>query len=197
MVYPIENGAIRRKSGMISVGVGGLKLTKYLRKQLQQRNLHVPSLYTARSLKEKLCYVALDYEAELLKNTKASCTVDSSGCFTLNHERFKTGELLFQPHIAGINERGLHKAVAECIDHCGKVKMKSGHDWFKTIVLAGGTARLPGLAKRLEKEIRDVLPLSVSKGIRVIVSPYGGDAAWHGAKLVSNLSTFRDSWCRS
>ncbi|KAI3708748.1 hypothetical protein L2E82_38165 [Cichorium intybus] len=76
-VYPIENGAIRRKSSMISIGVGGLKLTKYLRKQLHQRNLHVPSLYNARSLKEKLCYVALDYEAELLKDTEASCTLST------------------------------------------------------------------------------------------------------------------------
>ena len=36
------------------MGVGALKLTGYLREQMQQRNLHLDSLYTVRSLKEVL-----------------------------------------------------------------------------------------------------------------------------------------------
>lgn len=41
-----------RKVGVETVGVGALKLTGYLREQMQQRNLHFDSLYTVRSLKE-------------------------------------------------------------------------------------------------------------------------------------------------
>lgn len=41
-----------RKVGVEAVGVGALKLTGYLREQMQQQNLHFDSLYTVRSLKE-------------------------------------------------------------------------------------------------------------------------------------------------
>ncbi|CAH1425778.1 unnamed protein product [Lactuca virosa] len=53
------------------------------------------------------------------------------------------------------------------------------------------SGRLP---ERLEKEVHDLLPPSISNGIRVITSPYGADSAWYGAKLLSNLSTFPNSW---
>ncbi|KAI3703117.1 hypothetical protein L6452_28873 [Arctium lappa] len=181
--------------GVISVKVGGLHLTRYLRRRLRRRNVQVPSLYTARTLKENLCYVALDYWAELRKDTKASYKVGSEGLYTLNKERFQTGEILFKPHIAGRNVIGLHQAVASCINSCQYVKAKKDRNWYKTIVLAGGTANLPGLAERLEKELHDLLPPSISHGIRVILSPYGADAAWHGAKMVGNLSSFQKSWC--
>lgn len=50
---------------------------------------------------QKLCYVAADYEAELLKDTKASFEA-VEGLFTLSKERFQTGEILFQPRLAGV-----------------------------------------------------------------------------------------------
>ena len=51
---------------------------------------------------QKLCYVAADYEAELCKDTKASFEAAGEGWFTLSKERFQTGEILFQPRIAGV-----------------------------------------------------------------------------------------------
>lgn len=50
---------------------------------------------------QKLCYVAFDYEAELLKDTQASFNA-VEGRFTLSKERFQTGEILFQPRLAGV-----------------------------------------------------------------------------------------------
>lgn len=41
---------------------------------------------------------------------------------------------------------GLHQAVALCIDHCHAAELTADESWFKTIVLAGGTACLPGVA---------------------------------------------------
>ncbi|CAA7021850.1 unnamed protein product [Microthlaspi erraticum] len=57
--------------------------------------------------------------------------------------------------------------------------------WFKTVVLAGGSAYLPGLAERLERELHDDLPSSICNGVKVIPPPCGVDTAWHGAKLIS------------
>lgn len=40
----------------------------------------------------------------------------------------------------------LHQATALCMDHCYSAELAGGSDWFKTIVLSGGSACLPGLA---------------------------------------------------
>ncbi|KAK3024319.1 hypothetical protein RJ639_043001 [Escallonia herrerae] len=193
-VVPILHGKVMRKVGVEVVGMGALKLTGFLMEQLQQKNVHFGSLYTVRELKENLCYVALDYEAELSKDTEASYK-HAEGWFTLSKERFQTGEILFQPRMAGVRTMGLHQAVALCMDHCLDAELACDDGWFKTVVLAGGTSCLPGVAERLEKELRGLFPPSISNGIRVLPPPFGADSAWFGAKLVSNLSTFHGSWC--
>ncbi|KAJ0734007.1 putative F-box domain, Actin family, F-box-like domain superfamily [Helianthus annuus] len=194
-VVPILQGKIMYNVGVKVVPAGALKLIGYLREQMQQRNQRFSSLYTVRTLKENLCYVAIDYQAELQKDTEASYEVPVEGWFTLKQERFLTGEILFQPLIAGLSSKGLHQAVALCIEQCHAAGLSPDDSWFKTVVLAGGTACLPGLVERLDKELRLLLPPSISSGIRVIPPPYGADSAWYGAKLLSNLSTFPSSWC--
>lgn len=42
--------------------------------------------------------------------------------------------------------------------------------------------------ERLEKEVRSLLTPSMSFGVRVLPPPCGVDSAWHGAKLISNVS---------
>ncbi|KAF9667206.1 hypothetical protein SADUNF_Sadunf16G0308900 [Salix dunnii] len=193
--FAVLHGKVMRTMGVEVVDVGGLKLTEFLREQMQQNNINLRSLFTVHTLKEKLCYVAADYEIELSKVIPASLEVPGEGWFTLSKERFTTGEVLFQPNIAGVHTKGLHEAVALCMDHCHAVESTGDDTWFRTVVLSGGTACLPGLVERLEKELHGLLPSSISKGIRVISPAYGTDTAWFGAKLISNLSTFPESWC--
>ncbi|KAH0859699.1 hypothetical protein HID58_087960 [Brassica napus] len=82
---------------------------------------------------------------------------------------------------------GLQQAVALCMDHCDAAELTGDGSWFKTVVLAGGSACLPGLAERLEKELQNYLPSSsICNGVKVI-PPCGVDTAWHGGKLISNL----------
>ncbi|XP_020265998.1 actin-related protein 8 isoform X2 [Asparagus officinalis] len=193
-IVPIMQGRVMHDVGVEVVGLGALKLTGYLKELMQQRNINFESLYTVRAVKEKLCYVAADYNAELRKDTRASCEIAGEGLFNLSEERFQAAELLFQPQIGGVLAMGLHRALALCMDHCTEAEL--GDDgWFKTVVLAGGTACLPGLPGRLEKEVQKILPSSVSEGIKVIPPPHGADSAWFGAKIVSNVSTFSEAWC--
>ncbi|OMO83850.1 hypothetical protein CCACVL1_11142 [Corchorus capsularis] len=194
-VVPILHGKVMRKVGVEVIGLGALKLTGFLRELMQQNNVNFESLYTVRTLKENLCYVASDYKTELSKDTQASLEVPAEGRFTLSKERFQTGEILFQPRIAGVRAMGLHQAVALCMDHCHSAELTGDDAWFKTVVLSGGTACLPGLAERLERELHELLSPSLSNGVKVIPPPYGADTAWFGAKFISNLSTFPGSWC--
>lgn len=194
-IVPILRGKVMHEVGIEIVGQGALKLTGFLRDLMQQRNINFESLYTVRTIKEKLCYVASDYEAELRKDTQASCEVPGEGWFTLSKERFQTTEILFQPQIGGMRTMGLHRAVALCMDHCFEAEVALDDGWFKTVVLAGGSSCLPGLPERLEKELHKLLPPSISDGIKVIPPPYRTDSAWFGAKIVSNVSSFSEAWC--
>ncbi|XP_062184360.1 actin-related protein 8 isoform X2 [Phragmites australis] len=144
-VVPIFQGRVMHEIGVETVGQGALKLTGFLKELMQRRNISCESPYTVRTIKEKLCYVAADYEAELRKDTQASCEVDGEGWFTLSEERFKTAEILFQPHIGGMRAMGLHKAVSLCMDHCYNSEVVGDDSWYKTVVLAGGSSCLPGL----------------------------------------------------
>ncbi|KAG2299511.1 hypothetical protein Bca52824_035983 [Brassica carinata] len=181
--------AARQTSGIV-VNIGFQVITvvpilhgKVMR-QMQENNITL-SLHAVLTLKE--CYVALDYEAELSRDAQASMEIAG----TLSKQRFfQTGEILFQPRLAGMRAMGLQQAVALCMDHCDAAGLTGDGSWFKTVVLAGGSACLPGLAERLEKELHDYLPSSICNGVRVIPPPYGVDTVWHGAKLISNLSTF-------
>ncbi|XP_052151586.1 actin-related protein 8 [Oryza glaberrima] len=194
-IVPIFQGRVMHEIGVETVGQGALKLTGFLKELMQQRNITFESLYTVRTIKEKLCYVAADYEAEKRKDTQASCEVDGEGWFTLSEERFKTAEILFQPQIGGVRAMGLHKAVSLCMDHCYNSEVFGDDNWYKTVVLSGGSSCLPGLSERLEKELRELLPAHISEGIRVIPPPFGTDSAWFGAKMISNVSTFTEAWC--
>lgn len=41
---------------------------------------------------------------------------------------------------------GLDQAVALCMDHCHYAELSGDDAWFKTVILTGGSACLPGLA---------------------------------------------------
>ena len=53
----VLHGKVMRKVGIEVVGMGALKLTGFLREQMQQQNISFESLYTVRELKEVIITV--------------------------------------------------------------------------------------------------------------------------------------------
>jgi len=69
---------------------------------------------------------------------------------TLKEERIKCAELMFNPHLQGRTEDGIHKSLHDCIIKCDNDIRK---DLFKNIVLAGGSTMFDGMKDRMKKEI--------------------------------------------
>ena len=57
--FTVLNGKVMRKVGVEVVGLGALKLTGFLREQMQENNMSFESMYTVRMLKEVLFLLVL------------------------------------------------------------------------------------------------------------------------------------------
>ena len=96
-------------------------------------------------------------------------------------ERFVVPEVLFRPSDIGLRQAGLPEAVVQAVESCD-VGLRG--PLYANIVLTGGNVLLPGLAARLEAELRSRVPAHYP--VRVTAPPDPVDYAWKGgAALVA------------
>jgi len=103
----------------------------------------------------------------------------------MNNERMLIPEVLFHPSDIGINQGGLCEAIASSIEACpAEVRAML----YSNIVLIGGTANLPGLAERVQKDVRTLAPAQHS--VKVVVAPKPSESAFRGGSLFSRDPSF-------
>ena len=175
------------------VDVGGDDLTMYISKLLQQRGFVFTQMrenVVEIGIKEGHAYVALDFDAEM--STYPSDSVEyelpDGSSLKLGREVVQCAEALFRPSLlGGVETRGLHEAVVQTVASCDAELRDT---MWRSIVLAGGSSRLRGLGRRLEKEVGSV----AGNGVVAVVDPAAHSfMAWVGGSIVASMSTFRDA----
>lgn len=183
---------------ILRLDVAGRDLTDHMIKLLTERGYNFTTSAEreiARDIKERLSYVALDFDAELA-NAQAGATgfeksyeMPDGATLTIGNERFRCPEALFQPSMIGVEGAGVAEMTYNSIMKCD---VDIRRDLYQNIVLSGGTTMFPGIDERMKKDISAMAPQTVA--VKVIASPERKYSVWIGGSILSSLATFQSMW---
>ncbi|KRX21677.1 Actin-related protein 2, partial [Trichinella nelsoni] len=188
--------------------IAGRNITSYLVSLLKLRGYafnHSADFETVRQIKEKLCYTAYDIEQEVKLALETVIlvkpyTLPDGRVIRVGSERFQAPEVLFQPNLIDVECCGISELLFNVIQ---SADIDTRAEFYKHIVLSGGSTMFAGLPSRFEREIKQLYLERVLKGnkeafqkfkIRVEASPGRKYVVFEGGSLLAKLMRDREDF---
>jgi len=189
---PFYDGFIL-SSAMKKLDLSGGIITNYMLKLLNNNGLNFSNheKEKVRNIKEKACYVALDFKDKIKSIEPFYYELPDGNHIVLKEQRIICTEGLFKPTIIGKSGNGLAKTCYDLIQKCN-IDIKK--DLFNCIILSGGNTMFKGFQERFEKEIKGLVPESMKEEVKVIASTERTIQAWIGGCILSSISTYESKW---
>lgn len=206
-VVPVYEGFVPQHL-IRRLDVAGRHITRYLIKLLLLRGYtfnRTADFATVQQIKEKLCYIALepDKEQKLADETTVlmeKYQLPDGTIVKIGRERFMAPEALFRPDLVDCEGDGMPEMVFNMIQ---AADMDCRPEYYKHIVLSGGSSMYPGLPSRLEKNLKELYLDKILKGdasrmdrlkLRIEDPPRRKNMVYLGASVLGDLMRDRDDF---
>ena len=180
----------------LRLGYAGSQLTKFLMSMLNRigHKFSIAQRKDVREIKEKLCYVALDFQQAAASESNQGETYElpDGSLITIDDEQFRCPEAHLQPHLLGSDYSdiaGVHQEIYNSVMKCDEELRK---DLFAHTVLSGGSTMFRGIVDRLRNEISALAPDGTK--VKIVAPRERQHSAWIGGSVLASLSTYRQRW---
>lgn len=180
---------------VLRLDLAGSDLTEYLMRILSESGISLVSSSEreiVKDIKEKLCYVAEDIDAEIRKDPKeleVEYKLPDGKTIKIHNQRFRCPETLFTPANIGMEAPGIDRL---CFSTITKSDIDLRATFYSNIILSGGSSLFTGIDSRLSKELKKMVPAECP--VKVSAPPDRMFAVWTGGSVLSSLSVFQQMW---
>lgn len=198
-VCTIKDGNILPQSNMVT-NLGGSDISNFFQRLVKEKQITLDFLQS-RDIKEKVCYVAMEYSLEN-ENYKRGITQPTSFILPdgtpldIYEECIKPAESMFNPTMIQKFSPSITHMIQSLIHNLDTRKEKNYnlHQLVNNIIISGGNSLLPNFSSRIQKEVMSQVPQHLNSSLRVITPKKREHLAWKGGSVVSELSSFLKMW---
>lgn len=201
---PVVNGKIV-SSAVKRLEVAGDDLTGLMVRHLRERGAAITAADhnsdLARDIKERLCYVALDFSEEMqrpAREIERPYKRTDGSVVTVGTERFRCPEAMFVPLLLSVQPEGLQTFAVQSVELCDEAVR---NELYENVVLAGGNTSFKGFAPRMASEIKSTLEERSSENdekinyeINVIAPDDRRYSEWAGGAELAAQRKFKKRW---